>query len=296
MTALLFTLIHSSAFAAQKDNISVSADVDRKTIYIGDRIRFSVEAVSGKDYSAEFPQFPDNKIGEMEIKDSGKQDRQSVFGKKICDRWYSITSYAVGKHTIPEVVVRFKPKRGKDLVEKKTKPIEISVVSVLPKDSAPSDIKDIKGPIAYKEINWPAIAVILAILSAWPVFMIIRKMIRRVPSKLPHETALEEIEAVKGGYAKGGSIKDYYVDISDCIRRYIERVFKLKAPEMTTEEFLNSLKESSALDIGQKDLLKNFLKACDLVKFAKYAPSAAEAESVYVSAKKFVEETTDVHI
>ena len=296
MTILFIALIYSCASAADRDAISVRADVDKKTIYIGDRIRFAVEAVSGKEYSAEFPQVTDNKIGEMEIKDSGKQEKQSFFGKKVYDSWYSLTSYAVGKHTIPEVVIKFRPKCGKDLVEKKTKPIEISVVSILPDDKIPSDIKDIKGPLVFKEINWLVMAIILAVLSAWPAFVLIKKRMRTLPPKLPHETALEELEAIKAGYAKGGGIKEYYVDVSDCIRRYIERAFRLKAPEMTTEEFLNSLKESSALNSEQKDLLKNFLNACDLVKFAKYAPTAAEAESVYISAKKFVEETRDVHI
>jgi hypothetical protein len=286
--------ISSSAWAAAKDSISVRADVDRKTIYIGDRIRFTVEAVAGKDYSVEFPHFADNKIGDLEIKDSGQRERRLFFGKKVYDRWYSITSYAVGKHTISEVAVKFKPRRGKDLVEKKTKPIEISVVSIIPKDKIPSDIKDIKGPLAFKEINWLAVAIILAVLSAWPAFVMIRKRMRKMPPKLPHETALEELEAIRCGYAKGGQVKEYYVGVSDCIRRYIERVFGLKAPEMTTEEFLNSLKESAALNSEQKDLLKNFLKACDLVKFARYAPTAAEAESVYISAKKFVEETKAV--
>jgi hypothetical protein len=293
-------LIAPSAHGAGKDAISVRADVDRKTIYIGDRIRFTVQAVAGRDYSVQFPQVADNKIGEMEVRDSGKQERQGFFGKKTYGRWYLITSYAVGKHTIPEIAVRFTPKRGGDSVEKKTGPIEISVVSILPKPSTagpgPSDIKDIKGPLAFKEMNWLVTAAVLAVLSAWPAFVLIRKRMKALPPKLPHETALEELEAIKAGYARDGVVKEYYVGVSDCVRRYIERVFGLKAPEMTTEEFLNSLRDSSALSVGQKDLLKNFLSACDLVKFARYAPTAAEAESVYVSAKKFVEETSHVHI
>lgn len=113
----------------------------------------------------------------------------------------------------------------------------------------------------------------------------------RVPVKLPHETALEELEAIRSSLAQSGDMKEFFVRISDCIRCYIERAFLVKAPEMTTEEFLNSLRASPALTIEQKDLLKDFLKACDLVKFAKYSPSAKESETVFAAAQRFVEET-----
>jgi hypothetical protein len=63
---------------------------------------------------------------------------------------------------------------------------------------------------------------------------------------------------------------------------------------MTTQEFLDSMKESHALKFEHRDLLKKFLEACDLVKFAKYMPAADEAEGVYLTAKNFVEETKEI--
>jgi hypothetical protein len=62
---------------------------------------------------------------------------------------------------------------------------------------------------------------------------------------------------------------------------------------MTTEEFLNSMKVSSAMTMEQKDLLKGFLNECDLVKFAKHQPSTIEIERVFAAARIFVEETRD---
>ena len=110
--------------------------------------------------------------------------------------------------------------------------------------------------------------------------------------------ALEELEAIKGAFTQAGDVKDYYARISDCVRDYIERLFKVNAPEMTTEEFLESLKDSQALPPAEKDLLKQFMSACDLVKFAKYKPTVEEISSVLSSAKKFIEETRpdNVHV
>ena len=120
-----------------------------------------------------------------------------------------------------------------------------------------------------------------------------------MPVKLAHETAAEELEAIKGNFLKNSDAKEYYAGVSDCIRRYIERSFKARAPEMTTEEFLGFMRESTALSLDQKDLLKDFLNACDLVKFARYTPGKGEMDAVFVSAKKFIEDTKDsgyVHV
>ena len=143
----------------------------------------------------------------------------------------------------------------------------------------------------YFEISWLIVSSILIILLiiAGALIYIFRK--RPAPVKLPHETALEELEAARVNFIKNSDVKEYYAGVSDCVRRYIERLFRVRAPEMTTEEFLGSLRESTVLSLDQKDLLKAFLSACDLVKFAKYTPARTEMESVFTAAKKFIEET-----
>ena len=60
---------------------------------------------------------------------------------------------------------------------------------------------------------------------------------------------------------------------------------------MTTEEFLSGLKNSDALQSGQKSLLRVFLSHCDMVKFARYSPGEGEIKSSYESAKKLVDQT-----
>jgi len=82
-------------------------------------------------------------------------------------------------------------------------------------------------------------------------------------------------------------------EISDIIRHYLENRFLLKAPEMTTEEFLFYVRDYSQLIKEHKTLLKEFLLTCDLVKFAKYVPLFEEMDAIFVSAKKLVDETKE---
>jgi len=71
----------------------------------------------------------------------------------------------------------------------------------------------------------------------------------------------------------------------------MENRFKIHAPHMTTDEFLYYLGITGHLNETQKIALKEFLNSCDMVKFAKYAPTIKEALTNFDCAKKLIDET-----
>jgi hypothetical protein len=77
------------------------------------------------------------------------------------------------------------------------------------------------------------------------------------------------------------------------LRRYIENRFGIHAPGQTTEEFLSwqSRHADSALERRHQLLLTQFLKHCDLVKFAELQPSEAEIQKTFDACKEFILET-----
>jgi len=85
--------------------------------------------------------------------------------------------------------------------------------------------------------------------------------------------------------------KPFCTLVSDTIRGYLEERFNFRAPERTTEEFLNELRETDLLMPDQKDSLGDFLQQCDLVKFARYEPTVVELRALHESAVRLVSET-----
>lgn len=160
-------------------------------------------------------------------------------------------------------------------------------------------LRDIKGPLSLSyRVNIFLLAGILVFLVVLIfVFMVLsrRKMPAAVVVRRPaHEIAFERLEALRRKDLIGqGKIKEYYSEISDIIRHYLENRFVVKAPEMTTEEFLFYVRDYGRLAGEHKLLLKEFLSACDLVKFAKYAPLLEEVEAIFVSAYNFVSQTKE---
>lgn len=79
--------------------------------------------------------------------------------------------------------------------------------------------------------------------------------------------------------------------VSDVLRAYMEERFELRAPERTTEEFMEELRSSTKLRGDHKSLLEDFLSRCDLVKFARFEPTLPEMQALLDSAMRFVDET-----
>ncbi len=81
------------------------------------------------------------------------------------------------------------------------------------------------------------------------------------------------------------------MEFSRIVRQYLEDRFAIRAPEMTTEEFLISLKTSSQLTAEQKQIVGQFLDACDQVKFARHLPTEKEVQHSFDLMKRFITQT-----
>jgi hypothetical protein len=159
-------------------------------------------------------------------------------------------------------------------------------------------LRDVKAPV-YFPSRYPSLLIVLAgiILGLLVLMYFLRPKKKDVPraprdTRLPWEIALARLDHLEGApLLKEGKWKEYYSRLSDIIREYFEDRFKVRAVEMTTEEFLRSLEASRDLTAGQKDTLTEFLRSCDIVKFAKYIPGPEEARVSVRLARQLVRET-----
>lgn len=123
-------------------------------------------------------------------------------------------------------------------------------------------------------------------------FLTYRKLKSIVPLKDPWEVALTRLTALaERNLAKQGKFEVYYIDLSSILRYYIEGRFYLHAPERSTPEFLEEMMETEFFSEEQQEFLREVLRLCDLVKFAKHIPSMIDVEESFVRVRSFVEET-----
>jgi hypothetical protein len=108
-----------------------------------------------------------------------------------------------------------------------------------------------------------------------------------------HEDALAELERLYALVDREES-QPYATASSAVIRRYIETRFDLHAPRRSTEEFLVEAQQSPRLGPQHQAALGEFLRICDLLKFARTFANRDELKGLHDAAVHFVKETRHV--
>lgn len=159
---------------------------------------------------------------------------------------------------------------------------------------SPEGLRDIKPPVEIPDAwmwVWIALAVVAVVALAYIMWRYWRNRGTHiaVPPLIPaHIRARRHLE---DALALLSQPKPFCIAVSDTVRLYLEERFSFHAPERTTEEFLRELQGTDLLLPDQKESLGEFLKQCDLVKFARYEPGEQELRGLHESALRLVEET-----
>lgn len=111
------------------------------------------------------------------------------------------------------------------------------------------------------------------------------------PPRPAHLIALEELAILKEKKLwQQGLIKQFYSEVSEVLRRYVENRYRLMALEQTTDEIMEGLKRLHVKPSACSKV-ETVLQLSDLVKFAKYQPGISEHEEVLTMAYDIVETT-----
>lgn len=302
---ILLTVLSCSLVKSQ---VEVHAVLDTSKIRIGEQTRLDIylnyNAKQEKNLSIEWPSFEDTIIKQIEVLSVTKID--TTFPDKnnpdIIQQHMQlvITSFDSGYYAIPS----FKFIINKDTANTKlTELLMLEVLSV-PTDTSIAKVKDIKAPLD-EPFDWhwylPYAYWGLAILAALIILIIvIKKLTKKAPveividdtPKIPaHITALETLEKIKqDAIWKDNKTKEYYSEIADTVRLYIEERFKINALELTSDEIIKVFK-SQVVDSESKAKLTQILTLSDFVKFAKQIPIEVEHTLTLNNAFDFVNGT-----
>jgi hypothetical protein len=273
--------------------------VSKREINIAERLNLLLEVQAGENYAVELPKFGE-KLEQFGIVDySDPQPRLLADNLLVDQKLYVLEPFLSGEYKIPPMQVSFWKKN--DEQERHTlesEEISIKVSSLLPEDSEGLQIKEIVPPVDWPWsgkiwMYWLIALVFAAGAVAGIVIWKRRRNHAEVEVKLlPHEIAYRDLAILlEEDLVKKGEIKLFYLRLSNILRHYIENRFGLRAPECTTEEFLIDLRKTDDLLPDHKNLLKDFLKHSDLVKFAAHQPENKEIQTAFDACKQFIVET-----
>lgn len=283
---LLFISLSEISFAQE-----VFASFSRNKILIGQQIHLTLAVKANSANQITWPRLKDTINKSIEILDSviSIDDKKKEFTKK-----YLITSFDSGYYAIPP----FKFYIDTQLVESKPLLLEVHTVEV-DTNKAIKDIKNIKAE-SYSFIesikNWLQkywyVPVGILVAVGFYIYYRIRKKRKNKPVEpeiiLPlHEQLLVDLLALeKKQLWETNQVKLYYVELTNLLRNYIEKRFKVMALEQTSFQLIKNLK-SSGISADGLQIIKNVLEMADMVKFAKAIPTEYDNLAVMENSKRF---------
>ncbi len=283
----------------ERGPLTAHVRVDKSSMTIAQTCLLELQATIKGTYQVQMPSVNEvlQYFGIVDWRNVG--DRLDANDNVVRTYQYRLEPFLSGKYELPSFKFIFNdvndPNKTYVL---ETDPIEIEVSSLLGEDREKlviADIEDVVEVCSEASLPWIWITAVLVIVVAAGVWFFMRSkrgvsLIRIF--KPAHEIAYERLrKLVKRELIKSEQIKEFYEEISNILRHYIEDRFDLRAPERTTEEFLIELQSSDALGESDKKDLSEFLIHCDLVKFAKHRPEAEQIQRTFDLVKNFIEKT-----
>jgi hypothetical protein len=293
---ILWVSLGGESFA-QDLRASVKTSLDHSTITVGDLVTLKLEVRRPDDLKIQLPAL-EGELGEWvvrQIKESATSKSDPGWNMETFE--LELTIYKTGEFEIPPIslgVVGNDGKRG----TVSSSPVKVKVESVL--GSGDNALRDLK-PQAEIPPDYRPFLLFLAVVGAFLVlvFQLIhyfRKRQRISPSlpvdtRTPEEVAREALHRLMARQLiEQGLFKDFYLEISEIIKRYLGMRLRIISLERTTKEILDDLKSIGLSEIHYRTT-RAFLEDCDLVKFAKYHPSHNEVEEVVQTAFGIVNTT-----
>ncbi|HLA56468.1 MAG TPA: hypothetical protein VK623_10230 [Flavobacterium sp.] len=272
---IVFMFAFSLAVSAQQKQVQTS--IDKTKNKIGAQFNLVLKTTVDTTATVVFP--GQKSFGKLEVirnyvVDTVKKDSRYELVKK-----YGLTQFDSGKYTIPrlQILINKKPFFSDSLK------VEVTNIKV---DTIRQKMYDIKDIVKADEPSgnwWIYLLILLAIAG---IGVLIYKLIKKNQNKkgeleifkTPIEkatTLLQQLE--KKELWQKGEIKNYYSELTDIARNYIEEAIKIPAMESTTSELIAGLriaavKKNMSLTKETVENLERVLMQADLVKFAKEKP------------------------
>lgn len=277
----------------------VKASIDSSAIKIGEEIRYKVMVETD---STQIVVFPEGKtFAPLEVIESYKIDT-SKNGKRLgLIKEYGLTQFDSGRYTIP---------KQKILVGDQvffTDSLQVEVRDVLvdttkQKMFAIKPLEDVEAKFPFNWKKWLLIIGLPLLIIGIIVLLVFRRKKRkeaREEELPPYEKAMLALRRIDESHLiEQDSHKEYYSQLSETARRYIDEEVYDHALESTTDELIIRLDEeikSGALNLDKNTIeeLKSVLKTADMAKFARSKPDIGTAKADRNVIERVINETKE---
>jgi hypothetical protein len=293
----VFTVFYFSGAQAQEVTLNIEPEQD--TIVIGDQITLKVSVVVPKNEIIIFPNFKEKLTEGIELIETEDVDtiKSKDSNSNRLERRYKITSFDEGYYQFKGFPILKVTPSGVDTLYSNNDLVLVVKTIELEENFKPYDLKDIK---TYPS-RWWLLAIIIAVatllIGVLAIFFIgkYRKVDKMVKLKInPYVWATHELTRLKKSNLAATQTKEYYSQLTDIVREYIELQTNVTAMEKTSDEILSLLSDTIFNSAELLQNIRDLFSVADLVKFAKYSVSVFECETSWDEALRFITQSNNI--
>lgn len=272
----LFALMLFSAtvFAQQK---KVTTAIDTTKNKIGAEFKLTLKTNVDTLSKVMFPTFKN--FGVLEVIESYPVDTIKKDDRYELVKKYGLTQFDSGSYVVPRlpVIINGQPFFS-DSIRVQVNPVAVDTLK-----QKMYDIKDIV-PVKDEIGDWwqYLLAAIIIAAAGYFVYKYVKKKQEVKADEFAYKTPIEKATILLQSLEKKelwqkGEVKNYYSELTDIARNYIEEAIHIPAMESTTSELIVALRAASvkkkmSLTPETVENLERVLRQADLVKFAKSKP------------------------
>ena len=268
-------------------NNIIETSLDTNIILIGQQTNYTISAYIENENidKIQFPVIQDTLIKDIEVID---QETDTIRSESFVElhKMYTITSFDTNYYIIPELNVVI----GLDTVKTQKQMLSVTIQKV-----NQETLNDIKANIEFEYnlsdytdllVNWillnkwwiiSMLLLVVTLIIVWIKFKkkrtIIKEVIKLDPAHIEAYISLMKIKEMKQW--ENDNLKPFYSEITEVLKRYLNRKYNVLTYEKTSKEIVKSLQFIN-LTKNEVFILKKLLTLSDLVKFAKEKPIESE--------------------
>lgn len=282
-------------------HMSVTAAIDSSQIVMGQMTAIKFDIVENPASPTSLMVDKDKFPAEVEIVDWIYGDTTDI-GNGLVEmkRALVVQSFDSGVYTIPPFLLV----NGPDTVKSQSLTLKVNPVDV----SAMEDINPLAPPAKFhsKWYDWLPDFIteywlwllfgILVIAGGICAYLIMTKKVavnilpqkKRLP---PDQIAENRLNALREAQLwEKGQEKEYYTQLIDILRDYLQERFGINAMEMTSSQILKALQSNEETRLPNR-YMRKIVEIADFVKFAKVRPMPDDNVRSWQNAMQFIDET-----
>ena len=283
---MIASLLAAALLELNQGGIELRVESETRTVDPAKSVFLTMTLKKKPDVRAELPDLRDRVVGFSLVEDFAEEPKTETDGRVVetvnwrlepeaCAEVYKIRPFAVGEAIGGPIY--FEPPAAREPV---TGGMEVEPKKVLP-------------PLSWKLVGQCAAGLAGLALLAWGLVALVRLLLRKMKEHRmsPIERAWVELDRLlKKGLPGRGRYKDFYVELTMVVRRYVQRKYGIRAPHLTTEEFFAELEKSGSQSVRQTQSLRKFLESADMVKFAGVEATPEMADEATDGARGYLKD------